>query len=174
MELLVLRHGKSSWADPALADYDRPLKKRGKRDASRMGIYLRERQLFPELVLSSTAERANQTARRTLRAMGLSASLITWSRSFYHAEPEVWLGALAKIPENIQRVLIVGHNPGLEALIDLLCGTPPRREDDGKLLPTAALAHLHLSLPWADIAPGTGKLNEIQRPRYLSEQADLH
>lgn len=169
MELLVLRHGKSSWAEPALADYDRPLKKRGRRDSASMGQWIREQDLVPDMVLSSTAIRAAQTTRRALKTMKLSNKAVTWSRNFYHASAQVWLSALAMVPMDVQRVMIVGHNPGLEDLVDSICGFTVR-EPDGKLIPTAALVRIHLSTPWSNIGPGSGTLQEILRPRRLFEK----
>lgn len=161
MELLVLRHAKSSWSDASLADYDRPLKKRGKRNAVSMGIYLKQQGWLPDIILSSTAVRAASTTRRVLKAMGLPEDLIVWSRDFYHAGPTIWMKALAA--QSASRVMIVGHNPGLEDLMDILCGPLPR-EDDGKLLPTAAVARIQLS----GIQAGHGKLLHLQRPRHLA------
>lgn len=164
MELLILRHAKSSWSNPVLADYDRPLKKRGMHNASAMGAYLRERGWLPDSILCSTAVRAAETVRLALAAMDLTEDLIHWSEDFYHAEAQTWLKALKT--QRAARVMIVGHNPGLDELVDLLCG-PTKRGEDGKLMTTAAVARIQLDQPWKRIGPGSGKLLHLQRPREL-------
>lgn len=166
MELLVLRHAKSSWSQHNLADFDRPLKKRGYRDAERMGLYLKERQLLPDTILSSSAVRARQTLELALPALGFDPARITWSRRFYHAEPDVWLEAVRILPLSTARCLIVGHNPGLEELLTLLCPAVPVPADD-KILPTAGLAHLQWEGPASELAPGSARIVELQRPRWL-------
>ena len=85
--LLILRHAKSSWANNRLADHARPLNKRGKLDAPRMGQLLRREELMPDLVISSTAERALTTAEMAALACGYEAA-IRVTRDFYHADPE--------------------------------------------------------------------------------------
>ncbi len=164
MELLVLRHAKSSWSHANLADFDRPLKKRGIRDAIRMGRYLREQCLLPQVVLASSAVRVRQTLQYFLPELGLDPARVTWSQRLYHAEPDVWFDALRLLPAACARGLIVGHNPGLELLLQLLCSDLPTPADD-KLLPTAALAHLRWEGPPSALAPGCVQLISLQRPR---------
>ena len=168
MDLLVLRHGKSSWADLNLVDELRPLKKRGRRDARNMGAFIRDRQLLPDLILSSTATRTEQTVKRALKSMGLPKEKIQRDGQLYHAGPRTWLQTLRACPADAHRVMIVGHNPGLEELIVLLCSHQITRPADGKLLPTAALAHLQISGTWAALEPGVGTLLSITRPRTLT------
>ena len=166
MDLLILRHGKSSWSDPDLDDFDRPLKGRGKRDALAMGRYLAERDLEPDLILSSEARRATQTTKRVCRAMGLGKDRIRRQPPLYHAVPAVIMDVLMGCDPEAARVLLVGHNPGLEDLLRLLCPVVPDPAD-GKLLPTAALAYLRLEGTWSQIAPGRAVLLDLVRPRSL-------
>lgn len=169
MELLILRHGKSSWSDPSLDDYDRPLKKRGRQNARSMGHYIRNMDLLPELMISSTAKRAAATAKRVARASGFEEAAIIWERNLYHAGVETWLRYLSKIPNKIDRAMIVGHNPGLEDLLCHLCGGAVPRPPDGKLIPTATLAVLDVEQPWLGIGHDRATLRFITRPRMLKQ-----
>ncbi len=169
MELMIFRHAKSSWADLSLADYDRPLKGRGKRDAVAMGRFIRDRNLIPDHVLSSPANRAAQTIKRAINEWAGDPDTIQWSQDLYHAGVQAWLKALAQCPPKARRVMIVGHNPGLEELLEFLCGPEVEIPVDGKLLPTAALAQIEFKVPWTDLEAGSGKLKRITRARWLSE-----
>jgi len=160
--LLVLRHAKSSRDDPALDDRDRPLNARGERDAPRMGLLVRDEQLSPDLVVCSDAVRARQTAEAMAEAAGYSGTILLEHR-LYAAEAAVILAVLRDVVEpDVDTVMIVGHNPGLEDLVSALTGA---RED----LPTAALAQLALPIDrWAEIGPRTrGTLVRVWRPREL-------
>jgi len=159
--LLILRHGKSSWANVYLADHDRPLKARGKRDAPRMGRLLREEGLTPELIISSTAERALATAELAALACDYEGE-IEATRDFYHAAPEEYVERLQALPDEVERVMIVGHNPGMEELIAELTGEEER-------FPTAALAQVALPVErWQHLDEATeGKLVNLWRPKEL-------
>jgi len=159
--LLLLRHAKSSWDDANLLDHDRPLNKRGQRDAPRMGEVLREENLLPDLVLSSDALRASQTIELVMEASDYQSE-IRFSRDLYAAGPLACLEALAGIEDDYSCVMLVGHNPGLEELLALLCG-------QNESLPTAALAQLRLPIEqWSDLKNKTrGELVEIWRPKEI-------
>ncbi|MGI0048396.1 MAG: SixA phosphatase family protein, partial [Nitrososphaera sp.] len=117
--LLLLRHGKSSWKHPDLDDHDRPLGKRGKRDAPRMGKLLKEEDLIPDLIISSTAKRSKKTAQAVVESSGY-AGKIDLNPSLYSADPEAYLKALRRVRDEFNMVLIVGHNPALENLVSML------------------------------------------------------
>ena len=119
-ELWVLRHAKSSWADPTLDDFQRPLKKRGKSAAETMGDFMARENLIPDLVLSSGAKRAKQTTRRVCRVLGVKANIIFFENQLYHGGVSDALNLLNNVPDGIQRVLLVGHNPTLEDLVGFL------------------------------------------------------
>jgi phosphohistidine phosphatase len=159
--LLILRHAKSDWGDPGLDDHDRPLNKRGKRDALRVGRLLREEDLVPDLVLTSTATRAARTARRVARAAAFAGKTRPTS-ALYLAGPRAYLKVLRALPDSYGRVLVVGHNPGLEELVAHLTGEPVA-------MPTAALARVTLPLErWHDLTDVTrGTLEQVWRPREL-------
>jgi phosphohistidine phosphatase len=168
-ELLILRHGKSSWKT-GVADFDRPLKDRGKRSAQRIGNWILQNDLLPDLVLSSPATRALETARKCCKVMGIPGKAIQKDRRIYEASADTLLRVLREIPERYSRVLIVGHNPGLEELVELLVDNSVLREEDGKLLPTATLAHLQIAEPWKQLELASASLITIQRPRLLPKQ----
>ncbi len=168
-ELLILRHGKSDW-NVEVDDYHRPLKDRGKRDAQRIGVWLRQQGLVPDHVVSSPAERAIVTAEKVCKAMGLAAGTIMQEQRIYAAGLETLLAVVRELPGKAQRVLLVGHNPGLEELLTWLVrdevGIPP----DGKLLPTATLARLAPKGDWAAGGEGSARLISITRPGTLPEK----
>ena len=160
--LLVLRHGKSSWKHPELTDHDRPLNKRGKRDAPRMGKILRNEHLIPEAIISSTAARAHATAETVAKASGYKGK-IALNRSLYAAGPEVYLKVLHSLSNDSVRVLVVGHNPGLEELLEKFTG-------QAQIMPTCTLAHVKFSMDsWLELDYKTkGELAGIWQPRDLS------
>jgi phosphohistidine phosphatase len=159
--LLILRHAKSSWKDEDLSDHDRPLNKRGKRDAPRMGKLLRERPLVPDLIVSSTAKRARKTASKVAKQCGYEG-VIELTGDLYLAAPEQYLQVLCGVPDHIECVMIVGHNPGAEDLLAQLTGQSAH-------LPTAALAHVKLPIDnWSELGADTqGELAEFWCPRDL-------
>lgn len=160
-ELLLLRHAKSSWTDPAADDHDRPLNSRGKRDAPRMGRLLVSEDLRPDRIVSSTARRARKTAKATARACDYHGD-IAKVEGLYHASPEQILRIVRGTDNAIGRLLLVGHNPGLEALAEELSATICR-------LPTAALAHFKLEIStWNELSPTTRvQLAALWHPKHL-------
>jgi phosphohistidine phosphatase len=144
-QLLILRHAKSSWADPALDDWQRPLNERGLRDAPRVGDVLRRRSLVPDLIITSDAVRARTTAQAVAQSAGYTRELLV-APSLYHATPDDVIEVLKSVPDDAaNRVMIVGHNPGLEDLIEQLTG-------ESRGLPTAALVQLDLPIDrWSQL-----------------------
>jgi len=137
----------------------RPLNKRGKNDALRMGKLLQKEKLIPDGILSSTAMRASATAESVVKACGYKGE-VTLKRSLYAAGPEKYLQLLRGIPNGYMRVLVVGHNPSVEELVELLTS-------EIHLLPTCSLAHLNLRIgSWSDIdfEPAKGRLVDIWLP----------
>ena len=159
--LLVMRHAKSSWKHAVLPDEQRPLNKRGRANAPRMGRLLRETGLAPQAILSSTAVRARQTALAAAEACGFEGE-IQFEPSLYGASAEIYIRLLGAVPGDPAVVLAVGHNPGVESLLAELTG-----EDEH--LPTGSIARIELDLArWADLTAETeGRLETIWRPREL-------
>jgi phosphohistidine phosphatase len=166
-ELLILRHAKSDWDAIAVADFDRPLTGRGKQDVPKIGAWLQRHGLVPDHIVSSPAERARQTVVKLCKTLGIDKAKIVWDPAIYGATLNALLGVLARLPASASRVLLVGHNPGLETLLEYLCGDPLEPADDGKLLATATLARLELPPDGAPPAPGSARLISIIRPRDL-------
>jgi len=160
--LLVLRHAKSSWSDSALDDHERPLNTRGRRDAPRMGELVREYGLLPDVVLSSDAVRARLTAEAVTEASGYAGEILLDPR-LYLARPADILSVLPTVGESAGTVMIVGHNPGLEQLLEQLTG---ERHD----MPTAALAQISLPIDqWRQLKRSTrGTLVGLWRPKELT------
>ena len=156
--LLVLRHGKSSRKHTNLSDHDRPLSKRGKRDAPRVGQWLRSRRLSPGAIISSTAKRARRTAEEVAQSSTFNGRVQLESR-LYLADPATILDVVRGADAEAKRVLVVGHNPGLEELVARLTGNDEH-------LPTATLAQISLPIDqWRDLLLLTeGQLVSLWRP----------
>ncbi|HUQ88812.1 MAG TPA: histidine phosphatase family protein [Vicinamibacterales bacterium] len=146
--LLILRHAKSSWADSSQADWQRPLNARGVRDAPRVGEWLRERAIVPDVIITSDAIRARTTAEAVATAAGYTRDIIT-EPSIYNARPEDLLEVVTRVGDDARIALLVGHNPGLEDLIHQLTGQPHG-------MGTAAIVALDLAIDrWSDLDSGT-------------------
>lgn len=167
----LLRHAKSSWDQPRLADHDRPLGERGLRDAPRMGRFLAAVQPQPEWVLCSSALRTRQTW-ALLAEQWPAAPACERERSLYMADEIDLLNRLRRLPEDFSSVLLVGHNPGLEDLADTLVGRGPANDlaQMRKKFPTAALAEIAFDAEqWRSLGPGQGELRRFVRPKSLPE-----
>lgn len=110
--LILMRHAKSSWQDPDLDDVDRPLAKRGKRDAPVMGERLAERGIHPDLILTSPAKRARKTAQTVARALDYPKKKITHAEAIYEASEEHLLAVVQALDDDLDTVMLFGHNPG--------------------------------------------------------------
>ena len=159
--VLILRHAKSSWSNPGLADIDRPLNKRGKRDAPRMGAWLDAQELIPDLILSSPARRARKTAQAVSEYSSYDGE-IEIIPDFYPGDAYTFIDTLMSIPDEYQSVMIVAHNPGLEELLYALSGESAR-------MPTSSLAQVELPLDsWRDLDDEVdGKLVNFWRVKEL-------
>jgi phosphohistidine phosphatase len=166
---LILRHAKSAWDSGAASDFERPLNGRGKRDALRVGRWLADPARCPDRIVASSARRARQTAWRIAEALGVPRTEIDLQRRLYLAGCDTLLDILAACPAHCARVLLVGHNPGLESLLARLVDARLPQPADGKLLPTAAVAHLRLPDDWSWLAPGCAELLAMTRPRDLPD-----
>jgi phosphohistidine phosphatase len=168
-ELLLLRHARSDWGVSS-DDFHRPLQLQGKRSAQRMGSWLMRQGLVPDHVVSSPAERASATAAKACKAMAIGTRAIHLDERIYEAGLEGLRGVLADCPRQAQRVLLVGHNPGLEKLLAFLVPEriPPAK--DGKVLSTATLARLDMPDDWGRLTPGCAGLAGITRPATLPKK----
>jgi phosphohistidine phosphatase len=156
--LLILRHAKSSWANANMSDHERPLNERGKQDAPRAGRWLRDQELTPDLIITSSAERALATAEAAALACDYDNEIAV-TRDFYHAGSDAYLELLAGVSDEYERVMVVGHNPGMEELVEQLTGRI-------ETMVTAALAVVQLPINyWQELNDETeGKVVEMWRP----------
>lgn len=142
-----------------MVDHERPLNKRGKKDAPMVGKLLRQQHLIPELVLTSSARRARETAEAAVEASGYTPE-IRHLPGLYQCDLKAFYSALRQLPGDIDRVMVVGHNPELEQLVHALT-------QQALLLPTAALVHIKLPIAaWSDLEPTTsGELVKSWTPK---------
>lgn len=162
--LLVMRHAKSSWSIPGISDHERPLNRRGERDAVQMGEFLESAEITIDRVAASTAMRANQTANALVKTMAcLSTDQLESRDDFYLAAPQAYLNYLKGLDGSVSTVMVVGHNPGLESLVELLGG-------QWETMPTAAIACFEFSADaWSDAQPSMFRLDHMWRPKEVLE-----
>lgn len=165
--LYVLRHAKSSWDDPAVADHERPLAPRGKKAAERMAAHFRQHQIIPTLVLCSDARRARQTL-KPIEDFLAGRSELRFEDDLYAATAEQLLRHVRSLPEVVPSVMLVGHNPGLQDLVLLVARRGAKEQAAAAKFPTGALARLELDLErWNQVGQDTGELTELVLPREL-------
>jgi phosphohistidine phosphatase len=159
--VLLLRHAKSSHKDSD--DHERPLNKRGKKDAPKMGRLLRDQDLLPDLIVCSSAKRCRKTAEQILQHSGYRGETRI-SSELYEADAPKLCEFISQLDTGLSRILVIGHNPGLEEFLEPLAGayTP---------LSTAALAQVELAIDaWSDLAADTsGNLIKVWQPQELEE-----
>jgi phosphohistidine phosphatase len=166
-ELTLLRHAKSVQGPAYTSDRERPLAERGRGDAEIMGKFLSQAEVVPDLIVSSPAERARQTAEILARAAGYTAG-IRWEEAAYAAGADALLSVVRGLPTQAEHALLVGHNPGFEELAALLIGT-----ECGVTLPTAAAVHLVIDTDnWSEVCAGAGRLQWLITPKLLKKKAD--
>jgi phosphohistidine phosphatase len=169
LTLSLLRHAKSSWDDPGIDDYDRPLASRGEAAAPRMGAFMAERGITPELILCSPATRARQTVELILPLLPGDPT-VEYEEGFYLAASSALLARVRKIDANARHVLVIGHDPGLHGLAIDLAGTgnPADLQALGRKFPTAALAVITFDVnEWPAVRPGSGHLALFMTPKRL-------
>jgi phosphohistidine phosphatase len=158
--LFLLRHAKSSWHDPDLPDFERPLNDRGLRTAPFMGEFMKANGLSPAIILSSPAVRARTTAELVKKAGDIDAE-IQFDKDIYEASPQQLYRIISEISDANESAMIVGHNPGMEGIVQFLTG---RLE----AMPTAALAVIDLDVSsWSEVTHGCGELQAIHRPKEI-------
>jgi phosphohistidine phosphatase len=158
--LTLLRHAKSSWSDPTLDDFDRPLNKRGKRDAPRMGRRLAERGFHPDCILTSPAKRARKTARKVVKALGIDKRRIREEPELYLADPEDFRRVLSRLDPACTDVLVVAHNPGITDFLNELTGAGIDN------IPTTGVARIRLQgSDWEAALASAGELEWFDFPK---------
>jgi phosphohistidine phosphatase len=168
-ELLLLRHAKSAWDQPGLADHERPLAPRGVKAAKRMGKAMRELGLVPDLAICSTAVRARQTWELALAALGGEVET-RYLKGLYLGSPGQMLAVIRRQPVRCRRLLLVAHDPGIHALATSLAGEGEAADLERlrAKFPTGALAQIELSgAGWQEVGMRQGRLLRLIRPKDL-------
>ncbi len=167
----LLRHAKSSWLDPGLADYDRPLSPRGRKAAAAMGRFMAGTGVRPDLILCSTAARTRETLEIVLDAQP-EKPRVDYRNDLYLATGAALLASLRALPDGIAHVMLIGHNPGLHALALDLYGAGERQAmlRLARKFPTGALARIAVDIThWRKLHVGEGRLETYVTPRMLAE-----
>ena len=158
-ELILVRHAKSDWKSETNQDFDRPLSAKGKKTATKVGKWLQQQDLMPDQILLSPALRTVQTFKRFCKECEIPYRLIN---ELYLAELDTLIEVLQSAP-NVKRLMVIGHNPGLEQLNRYLQGN---HIDTGtELFPTCSLAHFILPQDWQTLEAGDGHLQQFIRPK---------
>lgn len=165
-QLLLIRHGKSSWDFPGRSDHERPLNDRGRHDAPRIAQALQQRGVKPDAIISSNATRAATTANLIAGEMGYPASEIRETEDLYLASPRTIMTKVQQFEEEWETVLVFGHNPGMHAAVELITADPSVHA-----FPTLAVARIELDVQfWGEIDAGSGLLLELLVPRSLRDE----
>jgi len=143
--LYLIRHAKSSWKDPRLTDFDRPLNKRGKRDAPFMGDVLNDKKIYPDLIISSPAKRAKKTAAEIANKIGFPIKKISFNDEIYEASISTLIDLLKKMNDKYESVMIFGHNPGLTVLNNHISNFYIEN------IPTCGIVALKFNKKWSEI-----------------------
>lgn len=160
--LYLVRHAKSSWRDPSLDDIERPLNKRGKRDAPFMGELLKEKIVNPDVVFSSPAKRASKTAQIIAEQIGYSKKDIIYAEEIYEASSHELVDFIKKIDDKYNSVMVFGHNPGFTMLNNFLS----KKYIDN--IPTCGIVALEFKNCWKEIEKNSANMLFFDYPkRYM-------
>jgi phosphohistidine phosphatase len=161
--ILLMRHAKSSWKNPGLRDFERPLNNRGNRDAPRMGRYLKGLNIFPDQVFASPAERAKATILHVLQELELGEDRITWDEDLYFQGADSYINAIRSAGNGSRTVMTVGHHPITDEAIERLTG-----KSLNKHIATATIACLQTDADsWKNVGYGTCTLKWVTAPKEI-------
>ncbi|HTF17961.1 MAG TPA: histidine phosphatase family protein [Chryseolinea sp.] len=160
--LYVIRHAKSSWDVKTLDDIERPLNERGKRDAPRMGKRLKEKEIHPDLIISSPAKRAFATAKKIAKILKYPRDSIKVEKKLYDGDEDSMLAALSKLKDKHNVVIMFGHNPGLTDFVNSIMS----EELDIDNVPTCGVVAFQFQAErWDQVTWGTGKMLFFDYPK---------
>jgi phosphohistidine phosphatase len=162
--IVVIRHAKSSWDDPSIADHDRPLASRGRKALPRMRDHITDLGLRPDLVLCSTSRRTRETLDGIRGALG-KKTRIEFESALYEAGTGDLLGMLLDLDDQVATVFLIGHNPGFADLVELLAADVSSGGAAVEKFPTAAVAVLSVTGPWNELQAGCATLDDFWVPR---------
>jgi len=164
-----MRHAKSDWSAGPQSDFDRPLAKRGRKDAPRMGRWLYEQTLYPDKFISSPARRTRETALYVAEALAFPQGNIVWDQRLYEGSLNDLLAVIQTHGPDAQTLLLIAHNPGLDALLEFLAGDQVQFSSTGKLITTAAVAVLDLGSSPINAGARAARLEHLVRPKELTK-----
>ena len=158
--LYLVRHGKSSWKYPSLDDFERPLNKRGRKNAPFMGEILKKLKVTPDLVISSPANRAAMTARIIAAAINYPLDNIVYKEAIYEFSDDALFHVINKIDDSVNSSMVVGHNPAINGLANYVGDQPISN------IPTCGICCVDLDIPsWAKIGKNCGKISFFEYPK---------
>ena len=166
-KLIIMRHAKSDWSTNAPTDFERPLVKRGVIAAENMGTWLTVQNYKPDRIVSSPAVRAKMTAVTVCERLGISRSKITWDKRIYESNLDTLLDVISTHARRANTMLLIGHNPGLDYLLNYLSREEPKRNQKGKLMTTAAIAVLVFKNGLISTGQNSANLSRLVRPKEL-------
>jgi phosphohistidine phosphatase len=157
--LVLLRHAKSSWSNPAMSDWERPLNERGKRDAPEMAHKMLKDACQPSLIICSDAVRTRDTLNLLLPVLGSENKEVVFEGRIYEAELQTLLSITQSISDDHETVLVIGHNPGLSLLAMYYTGEPIE-------MPTCAYVEMEFQIDsWSGLSRGLGNLRSFEYPK---------
>ena len=160
--LILVRHAKSSWSDSTLNDIQRPLNKRGNKDAPKMGKHLAKMKIKPQAIFSSSGLRALTTARLISVELGMKPTEIIVEDDLYTFNYDQLLNVIQTIPDDYKEIMVVGHNPAVTDVTNILSGS----QIDN--IPTCGVAVLEFSVDsWKDVSRNTANLSRFDYPKKL-------
>ncbi len=163
--IVVIRHAKSSWDDPSVADHDRPLSNRGRNALSRLGDHIEDLELRPDLVMCSSSRRTRETLAGIRPAIGRKVR-VELDSALYGASAEQLLTELRRLDDHVATVVLIGHNPGVVDLVDCLVANAATGGAAIDTFPTAAVAVLSVAGPWSALQPACALLESFWAPRH--------
>lgn len=164
-----MRHAKSAWDSGVRNDFDRPLAARGRKDAPRVGKWMRKNGIIPGVILCSPALRARETLAVVDKELQAGDKAIVYEDCIYGASVDALLGLIEKYQRRYGNIMITGHNPGIDELLYFLCKTRLPLTEDGKLMTTAAVAVLEFEGAELMSTPKSGALRRLIRPKALPD-----
>jgi phosphohistidine phosphatase len=168
--IYLARHAKSSWNSLAATDFDRPISNRGEEDARRIGEEMHRLGWVPDKIIASPAVRARQTCKILCKTLAYPVEEVEWNSEIYAAYMVTLLHLLASLDDEINSVMLIGHNPAMEDLLVHLCGYAAINEvkqKDGKIFTTANIAKLTTSVEWKNLVMDEARLERLLRPKEI-------
>ena len=161
-QILLIRHAKSSWSNPMQSDFDRPLNERGEHDAPMMGKRLKEKEVYPDLIIASAARRTRQTAKRIAKVLDYEKEKIDLQERIYHCESDVYNKVISSIDNNVITAFVIGHNPGITGFVNSL--TELFSIDN---MPTCGIVGARFDGAWSDFSLSKKEIFLFDYPKKL-------